>query len=186
MQALFVLRMYNYLEDVVSKCTATVGTLYSAVKHAFSVKTHILFEGISTPYDKALVNTGAPSSAMPLWHYEKGARVFLEWTPRINTEEAMASMKGSSLPILSMTVVDEERVVHDLTDFLESVRVFHRNKAFPSVAHIIGAWSLSSGIVLNTKHDYFASIITSDADTIALPVDTHDYYTAAVELRQST
>jgi hypothetical protein len=90
----------------------------------------------------------------------------------------MKVLKGASLPILSMTIVDEGRVIHDLTEFLESVRVFHRNSAFPSIAHILGAWSLSSGIVLNIKREYFANIITTDADTMALPVDTHEYYTA--------
>jgi hypothetical protein len=166
--------MYNYLAYAVGTCATTIHTLYTGVRNAFSVKTHILFEGISTPYDKVLVNTGAPSSAMPLWWYNKDETAFIEWSP-LNDRDVK---KGVSLPILSMTIVDEGRAIHDLTDFLETVRVFHTNGVFPSIAHILGAWSLSSGIVLNTKREYFASIITSDADTLALPVDTHEYYTA--------
>jgi hypothetical protein len=161
----------------VSASATNIKTLYTAIESAFSVKTHVLFEGISTPYDKLLVNTGAPSSAMPLWWYQKDTAAFVEWSPRVHVEER-TDAKGVSLPILSMTIVAEERIIHDLTDFVERVRVFHRDTTtFPSVAHIIGAWSLSSGIVLNTRHEYFANIITNNADTMALPVNTHEYYT---------
>ena len=177
LQALFFLRIYNCLSYAVTASAMNIKTLYTAVEGAFSVKTHVLFEGISTPYDKLLVNTGAPSSARPLWWYQKDAAAFIEWSPRINAEERVTNVKGASLPILSMTIVGEERIVHDLTDFVERARVFHTNGGtFPSVAHIIGAWSLSSGIVLNTRNEYFANIITNTADTMALPVNTHEYY----------
>jgi len=169
--------MYNYLDSLVRTCARNIESLYTGVHGAFCVKTYIFFDGISAPYDKNIVHIGAPSSAMPLWRYQKETNAFTEWSLDIQTaEEAMQRLGSSSLPILSMTLIDEKRTLHDLTDFLESVRVFHRNGLFPSVAHIIGAWSLSSGIVLSVKHEYYANIITSAADMLAVPVDTHEYY----------
>lgn len=177
LQALFVLRIYNYLESFIGQCSKNIGCLYTGLYGAFRVKTHLFFEDISTPYDKLSVNIGTPSSAIPQWYYRSDTKTFVEWSLEFQTmDDAMQSLTAENIPILSMAVVDEERVIHDLTDFLETVRVFHSASKFPSIAHIIGAWSLASGIVLNTRKEYYVNIITNTADMIAMPIESHEYY----------
>jgi len=74
----------------------------------------------------------------------------------------------------------EERVVHDLTDFLENVEVFHANiTMFPSIAHILGAWSLSSKIVLNPEHNYTVDIITDTGDTLSVGAHSYAFFRPA-------
>ena len=181
MDALMLLRIYNRVFNAIDCCASNVSYIWTTLVNAYSVKTHLLFEGIAAPYLISSVNIGAPSSAVPLWRYEEGR--FLEWT--LTAPET--SPKPRQLPILSMNVVSDDRVIHDLTDFVDSLRVSHSNPdTFPSIAHILGAWSLSSRIVLNPANKYFVTIVTTTADTLAMPVDSHEYFELTVEPTQST
>ena len=175
MNAMMLLRMYNTLYNGFHTCCTNVSYIWETLRNAYSQKVYLLFSGISAPYLKESVNVGTPSSAIPLWYYEKDTKMFVEWTRAHATmEKTKPNLHVSRLPILSMAVMYEERVVHDLTDFLENVEVFHANiTMFPSIAHILGAWSLSSKIVLNPEHEYTVDIITDTGDTLS--VGTHSY-----------
>jgi len=186
-QVLFLLRAYNYLGKFIDTSVKNISYVYSTLDQAFRVKTHILFDGISAPYDKALVNVIA-SSAKPLWFYQGDSQTFIEWSRQFESIDDAKQLPAKTLPILSMAVVDADEVLHDLTDFLDTVTVHHSEGKFPSIAHILAAWTLSSGIVLDTQRPYFANMITSTANTIAVPIDTHEYLNTLLEepVAQST
>jgi len=188
MDALLLLRIYNRVVNAANFCLTNANYIWETLVNAYSVKINLFFEGIAAPYNKAAVNVGAPSSAHPLWYYREDTKTFVEWTVNFQSmEDIEAILKARSLPILSMGVVSDEQLVHDLTDFVESIRVFHSNpETFPSIAHIIGAWSLSSRIVLNPANKYFATIITSTADTIAVPIDSLEHFNAVAETETET
>ena len=175
---LLLLRLYNQIHTFSDLCSKHALYIWKTLVDAYTVKTHLFFEGIAPPYNRSAVNIGAPSSAVPLWQYREDTKTFVEWS--LDHQEMASSearLQMNQLPILSMAIVDDERVVHDLTEFLASIRVFHSNpKIFPSVAHIIGAWSLSSGIVLNPSNNYFANSITISADTITIPINNNEYF----------
>ena len=169
-----LLRMYNRAWNALDFCFINIKHIWSAVADSYAVKTYVFFDEISAPYTRTSVNLGAPSSAVPLWSYSVETKTFVEWSPGVQPKEV-------SLPILSLAVVDEERVIHDLTDFVESIRVAHSNPLrFPSIAHILGAWSLSSKIVLNPTTQYFANTITTTAETIAFPITSYTYLDSAI------
>ena len=155
-------------------CVTNVAYLYKTLVDAYSVKTYLLFERMVSPYNRSDVHLGSASSALPLWYYREDTRTFNEWSLEY-TEN-----KRSEIPILSMAITDGERILHDLTDYMESVRVFHSTGAIPSIAHILGAWSLSSGIVLNPTNNYFVTVITSTADTVTLPMTDVKYLNVAI------
>jgi hypothetical protein len=73
--------------------------------------------------------------------------------------------KVSTLPILGLDITEGEKAAYDLTDFLEGVYVAQtgEEKTYPSLAHILAAWSLSSGIVLDPQR-YFASLMDTSAE----------------------
>ena len=180
---LLLLRVYNHLYVLTDMCVKNAVYLWETVVQAYSIKTYILFNGIAYPYNRALVNIGILSSATPLWYYREDTRTFVEWSLQFqNMDDAQRSLQARELPILSMAVVDEERIIHDLTDFLGPIRVVHSSPTvFPSIAHIVGAWSLSSGIILNPSKQYLANSITSSADTIAIPIDSHEYFNPVID-----
>jgi hypothetical protein len=184
MDTLCMLRMYNRAHTLYALCTTNVVYIWRTLVNAYKETTHVFFDGISTPYNRADVTIGTPSSAVPLWYYRKDTRTFIEWTAK-DAQTIVGS--GASLPILSMTIVKEGKEIHDLTDFMGSVQVYHSNRdTFPSIAHLLGAWSLYSRTVLKAADHYSACSITTTADFIVLPTDSHEYFRPTPEDTQST
>lgn len=180
MDALLLLRIYNRVYTVADFCTKNLSYIWTTLVNAYTTKTHLFFQGVTPPYGMTDVHVGAPSSALPLWYYNKDTQTFVQWNMNANTLEDAQKMlnipRALSLPILSMSIVDGDRVIHDLTDFLMSVRVYHSSRdTFPSMAHLLGAWSLSSRIVLNPANNYSVNCITDTADSITLRMDSQEY-----------
>ena len=59
----------------------------------------------------------------------------------------------------------------DLTDFTEAVHIY--GDASPSLAHLLGAWSLHSGIVLDVSRSFTARMINSTGGTVTLPINLY-------------
>jgi len=173
MNVLMLLSIYNTVFGYADAWFTKLTTFWNAFWAACSTKQHVFFEGICSPYEISEVNMGAASSALPLWSYED--RTFTQWRTLGGPTQ--------SLPILSMTISDKEREIHDLTDFVESIRVCNTGETFPSIAHILGAWSLTSKIVLDPTA-YTVNVITTSADILTFPVTSTQALSAA--LTQST
>jgi hypothetical protein len=115
-----------------------------------------------------------------MWYYREDTRTFVQWSLLYNMDEAEKATESSEVPVLSLAITDGERIVHDLTEFMESVRIFHCREAVPSIAHILGAWSLSSRIVLNPTDGYTVTVITTGADTLTFPMTDGRYLNIAI------
>ena len=80
------------------------------------------------------------------------------------------------LPILSMEILAGEDVVCDLTDFIASVKVHtYSMDVLPSIAHLLGAWSIHSGIVLDRGRNFMVRVIDTRANTIDLHTEDHEF-----------
>ena len=123
--------------------------VYTAFYRSFNDTQYIFFSEIEPPYLTDTVNINSTSSAKPLWVYIPGTQTFIAWPLESPTE----SIKSSSLPILSMEIVDKNATKYDLTDFIIGINVktFDQAIYYPSIAHIIGAWTIYSKVVLNPK-----------------------------------
>jgi len=77
-----------------------------------------------------------------------------------------------------MEIVDNDVVLHDLTEFISDIKVYSNDNIFPSVAHILGAWSLNSGIVVGQCDEIIARMIDTSANTIEMPVCNYDFLAA--------
>ena len=153
------LSVYNTLVSCVDIFSKSVNKFYCAVSAALEPAVFVFFDKIPHPYLRNLLNPEASTSAKPLWRYTADTHTFVAWNGG-----AVVSM-----PIFSMEVVEDGKMVYDLTDFLETVRVYGESET-PSVAHIVQAWSLSSGIVLNPARKFFIRYINEEADTVVMPL----------------
>lgn len=77
-----------------------------------------------------------------------------------------------SLPILSLEIRDGDTVLHDLTEFIGTMRVHVRgdDKFSPSIVHILSAWTITSKIVLNPK--LTGSSINTSAEITPIELDS--------------
>ena len=174
---LLLLRLYSSFDDYVSKGINLSYTVYKNLVEAFSQKTYVFFDCITSPYNLSHVNISASSSAVPHWYYLPDQNTFVGWKLDTTIESIMNSEnKGVPLPVLSMEVVENDRVVYDLTDFSQSIKVYPRIEGvFPSPAHILGAWSFSSGIVLDRNRDFILRILDTNAEEKEAEIYDCDY-----------
>ena len=174
---LFFLSMYNSLDTLYTQCSTFTGKLYTGINNAFTEKVYFLLENISTPFLVKSINISAYSSAVPDWYYSLDRKYFIRWKLNTSATELISRYDSHYLPILSMEVLEGDAIMHDLTDYVGSIKVFAPGKAFfPSIAHIIGAWSLSSGIVIDTTRDFKIRLIDMEGNTLIFSTDSYDCF----------
>jgi len=174
MNALWVLSLYNTLHFFTTDLIEKVSTTYSILRTAFAQKTYLMLEGVSAPYERSAVLTASQCSAVPLWYYSKEVRAFIAWSAGEELVLRNHTRGGKPLSILSMSIMNDENELHDLTDFIGGVTVYHPDGVQPSVAHILAAWSLESKVVVNPLGPYAVQMITEGADSIAVPPDSQE------------
>ncbi len=133
---------------------------WSSLEEVLSNKVYLFFEHNPSPYFIKSVNEQASGSAVPQWIYDSNSKTFMQYDSQ---ELGGINMP---LPILSMEIVYKDKVYYDLTDFVEGVRIkADSEKVCPCISHILGAWSLSSGIVLDAKRGFEVRMIDNGANT---------------------
>jgi len=144
--AFYFLGYYNQFSSLCTTAARTMRKIYDAVYVALSPSYYIFFNGVEHPC-KTTVDLRAPGSAQPLWIYCPDINTFYEWPMN---EADMA--EAQPLPILSLEIVDGE-VLHDLSEFVGSmqVRVRGDDEFYPSISHIVNAWSLNTNIILDPR-----------------------------------
>jgi len=173
---LWLLTAYNSIETTVSSSWYRARTLYTNLSDALKEKRYILFEAIPAPYLASMVSPSVLSSAVPEWYYIPDRDCFVEWNVTSSVETVMKE-NARDLPILSMEIIDSHGVVYDLTEFIQATQVYSlTNHLFPCIAHILSAWSVYSGIVLNPTKGLLARIIDIHANTIELPINDFSFF----------
>lgn len=171
----WLLGVYNTLEKVWVSTSDFYNKLYIGVQYAFIEKVYYIFEFLPTPVLISSVNISAESSAVPEWYYLPDSNTFLEWeqgTPL----SVLKQSEPLELPILSMEILEDDIVIFDLTNFIETMKVHTvQSEFFPSVAHILAAWSISSAVILDATREFKVRMITTKADTKEVLADNYEY-----------
>ena len=167
-----LLRIYNSLLYIYDSVYSITSRIYDVVHDLYYPKTYLFFSKNGFPYECNIVNTDASSCAVPKWMYIPENWQFIEWGYAHIADLTLSH----SLPILSMEIVQGDTVLYDLTDFIEKVRVYNDSivDASPCMYHIVGAWSISSGIVLDPATGYTVRIINTNAETVIIPANSND------------
>ena len=168
---LVLLGAFNFLQDTLSWGRGLVRKLYRGVRDAFTEKVYYFFEKNPTGFLTSSVNISASSSAVPQWSYLLSKNTFLRWS-----RPPPPTVHFLELPLLSMEVLENDLVVCDLTEFISTIRVYmDEQPLFPSIAHILGAWSLSSGIILDNTRRFTIRIIDTEANTREYEVNNYEF-----------
>lgn len=144
---------YNYAMRTYAKCVQFWKNLVKAYSVVARPHYYVFFEGAPhTAYSIHDVVCWATGAAAPEVVYCADSKVFVPWIPGglANISTFLSENAGRSLSFLSMEIVDPktDRVIYDLTDFIEEMKVIEiEGLPGPNINHIIAAWTLSSGIV---------------------------------------
>ena len=175
---LLALGLYNRLNNGLADLVVTFNTLYRGICNIYKEKVYILFEKIGAPYLLENVNIGSPSSAYPQWYYDPSNHAFVHWALGSSVKGIIATTSTiHKLPILSMEILDNDRIIHDLTDFIDKIDVYSTEQEHsPCIAHLIGAWSLSSEIVLDTTRLFKVRFMNSSGSTVSTNISSYMNY----------
>jgi hypothetical protein len=162
----YFLGYYNQFSSLYTNAARTIRKVYDAVCLALSPTYYIFFSGVEYPC-KTTVNLSAFGSAQPLWVYSPEQNRFFEWPMH-----PADTVEFKQLPILSLEVLDGEDTVYDLSEFVGGVQVHVRGdcKFYPSLSHIVNAWSLSSNIILNPRLK--GRMIDTDANIVDVELNS--------------
>lgn len=163
---LYLIRFFNLVTNGLAYSFERCSKVWVALEESLTGKEYIFFELNPAPYAELAVNEKASGSARAEWLYDADQKVF--------TQYGADSGNNKPLPILSLEILYKEKVFYDLTDFAEMIRV--RTAAgdlAPCIPHILGAWSLSSGIVLDATRGFEVRLVDMEANTFE--VSPFDY-----------
>jgi hypothetical protein len=163
---LYLIRLFNLVTNALAYSFERCGRVWTALEEGLGDREYLFFELNPAPYSALAVNESASGSARAEWVYNADKRIF--------TEYGAAGGSNKPLPILSLEVLYKEKVFYDLTDFAETIRVrTTEGKLAPCIPHILGAWSLSSGIVLDATRGFEVRLVDMEANTFE--VSPFDY-----------
>ena len=171
--AFWLLGAYNTSTFVFDSCVSIVTRVYHAALYACYPPTYYFFHDRVMPCeDRRAYNIGANGSATPMWTYNPEQFQFVAWPP-VATDDLTMSHQ---LPILSMEIIHNDTVLYDITDFIEKVRVYNPelDRQSPSAAHVVGAWTLTSGVIPDLYMDLELRIIDLEANTKTIPIMSMD------------
>jgi hypothetical protein len=170
------LRLYNSIDKTISSLAKTLCLVCRGISDALTPPVYLFFENIPTAYRLSSVKTYPTASASGQWYYLPEKKYFVQWD--LGYYGNIGSDNLKSLPLLSMEIVYNNLTLHDLTDFIGDIKVYSNDNTFPSIAHILGAWSLTSGIVVGQFEDFIARMIDTSANTLEVPVCNYDFLAA--------
>lgn len=173
--ALLSLSIFNKVTNLIDSVVLFTRKICKAVESIRTPETYLFLHGLETPCLEKNVNVYSTSIAKPLWRYIPENHQFLQWQP--NGTTTVQNAAGSHpLPVLSIEILDGDRVLYDLSDFIELVRVYNSGEEVdsPTLAHIYNAWTLSSHLVLDPTRDFKVRFLTEMAETFVVSLTEMD------------
>jgi len=170
---LCAVRSYGNLRNFLDTTYSTVSTIYKAVLTAFEPSYWIFFKSKLYPVPLQQISFSAQGSMMPEWTFDATS---LRFAPLIQGEHPTTTFAMAQgrlrIPILSMNIMSKNRTLYDLTDFVESLRISYvkgLHNATPTIAQLLGAWSINSGAVLDWSQGLFVTLINQNGIEIGVP-----------------
>lgn len=127
----------------------------------------VFFTDSTFPYNKHDLNLTAPGIASIAWYYDPLQRTFIAG----RLHDTSDNIRVHHLPFLSAEIKYEGLTLHDITEFMETIRwAGEPDQAPPSAALLLSAWSLHTGIVLHKSEGLKLTVIDDQGNEQNLPL----------------
>lgn len=158
-QTLFVaLRLYNFSLRSAAFLSRLFTNFYRAVDLTIYNREYMFFEGSTYPYP-----------ADQYKHSSKVEWLFVENENKfVSKSAAVSNAKFNHIPYLSTVIMDDDRVLYDISEFVNSV--LWTGESMPSANHLVSAWSTTSGVVVERTEKLCLSVINTDGDEVIIPL----------------
>ena len=164
--ALYALVTFNFLWTVTKSITGFTYTVGKSVWKTLQPDTYYFFEGYDAAYKASDYTRSGPGVPPVEWVYDSKKKTFMN---------PMGSQRSHHLPWLSAEIKHMNLTLYDITEFVESIRFFDDEgvpsaTSVPSAEHVLSAWSLESGIVLDKSGSLVLSVINENGEGQEIPL----------------
>ena len=167
--ALYALVTFNFLWTVTKSITGFTYTVGKSVWKTLQPDTYYFFEGYDAAYKASDYTRSGPGVPPVEWVYDSKKKTFMN---------PMGSQRSHHLPWLCAEIKHMNLTLYDITEFVESIRFFHDEgvpsvpsaTSVPSAEHVLSAWSLESGILLNKSGSLVLSVIDENGEGEDIPL----------------
>jgi len=166
--ALYALVTFNFLWTVTKSVTEFTYTVGKSVWRTLQPDTYYFFQGYDAAYKASDYTRSGPGVPPVEWLYDSKKKTFMN---------PMGSQRSHHLPWLSAEIKHMNLNLYDITEFVESIRYFHDEgssvpsaTSVPSAEHVLSAWSLESGILLDKSGSLVLSVIDENGDGEEIPL----------------
>ena len=156
-----VLSLLNFLWALTSSIGGFGYTVGSGVWKSLQPNLYLFYEGYTYPYKATEFKLSGPGIPKIQWFYDSSKKIFTN--PK-------GSSEISRFPWLSAEIKHLDLTLYDITEFIESIRYCSNETEIPSAEHVISAWSLDSGIVLDKVSQLQLSVINEEGDNKHIPL----------------
>lgn len=158
--ALFIQSLWN----LVSHVFETTKTVSVSVVRGLQAKNYVFFQGSTYPYRQQEYSLTGPGVPPIEWYYNADTKLFLSSSLVATTDE----YQRHHMPWLSGQIRYNDLVLYDITEFLEEL--YWAGTTRPSPAHVLAAWSLDSGIVIQNTNKITIQTINEDGTESTLSI----------------
>ena len=133
----------QFLWNLLSYMATTTQTITKGVVRSLQDKSYVFFEGSNYPYRAQDLSLTGPGVAPVEWYYDADKKLFVSASLYNTTTE----YTSNHLEWLCGQIRYNNLTLYDISDFLQQTKWAGRTK--PSVARVLAAWSLQSGVILS-------------------------------------
>lgn len=142
--------------------------VYKAAQGAYrgvQNQSYLFFEHSTVPYQASHVKLNTPGAPTVEWTYDFDSRTF-------RSSSASADEHPKHMPYLTAEVYHQELSLYDLTEFVQGLH--YTGTTAPSVRHILAAWFLHTGILLDLSLPMSLKVFTEEGEekTVSLAAAT--------------
>lgn len=159
---MYSVRVLNFVWSFLMSSYDVTKKVSSGVYAAFQPETYYFFKDSAHPWDARRVNLSCAGSPHVDWYYNADTRTF-------SREENDGHLQH--FPYLTAEVYHGDLALYDITSFTESLKWTGGDSA-PSANHVLSAWSLATGILLDPSLPLVLKIINQEGEESSIPLHT--------------
>jgi hypothetical protein len=122
-------------------------------------QTYLFFEHSTVPYNASHVKLSSPGAPRIEWSYDFDSRMF-------RNSSSTTDEDPKHMPYLTAEVFHQDLSLYDLTEFVQSLH--YAGTTPPSVRHILAAWFLHSGILLDLSLPMSLKVFTEEGEEMTV------------------
>ena len=139
---------------------------YENVVKGYNSNIIVFYKNNPTPYLLSYINQS--DNPVFVWKYNRKHNMFYSYNSSIHDYK--------HLPILSASILgDDSKVLYNLDDFINNLKINASNCNYPSIQQIIEVWSFSSGVVLDRSKQYTLEYMDTHVNVYSKNIFTDDF-----------